>query len=182
MTVTETVVRHRRPPGHRPDPVPGGPPADHWRHRRPPSADRRRAWLVLLGTAVFLVLAGGYGADVTERLSNAGYTPRSAESVQAEQLLNDRFMAGTPNLVLLLRGTEPVDAPRTAQRGLAFTEHVAGLPGVAFVDSYWSTGDPVLRSGDRLSALVLVRLAGDEDRAQRAAAGLVPGLTGGWGG
>ncbi|HET8661639.1 MAG TPA: MMPL family transporter [Micromonosporaceae bacterium] len=182
MTVTETVVRHRCPPGHAPEPVLGAPPADRWRHRRQPSADRRRAWLVLLGTVVFLVLAGGYGADVTERLSNAGYTPRSAESVQAEQLLNDHFMAGTPNLVFLLRGTEVVDDPRTAQRGRAFTEHVAGLPGVAFVDSYWSTGDPSLRSGDRLSALVLVRLAGDEDRAQRAAADLVPTLTGGWGG
>lgn len=152
------------------------------RHRRRPSADRRRARLVLLGACVFVALAGLFGADVAERLSNGGYTPRAAESVQAEQLLNDRFMAGTPNLILLLRSTGPVDAPETAKRGRAFTEQVASLPGVAFVDSYWSTGDRVLRSGDGHSALVLVRLAGDEDHAQRAAADLVPALTGPRGG
>ena len=123
----------------------------------------RRRRLVLALTLVALVVAALGGAGVAERLSAGGFEDPSADSSRAAREL-ERLGAGTPNLVLLVRGDGAVDDPRTAASGRRLTDELAAEPGVVGVRSYWAGGDPRLRSEDGTSAVVLARLTGDEDQ------------------
>ena len=137
----------------------------------------RRA-LVLLAALAVAGVAGWWGSGAVGSLSNGGYVARSPEITGAERALRNDFGIETPNLVLHVTTPGPVDDPAVAAAGRAFTDRVRGARGVDHADSYWTTGDPALRARDGRSAVVLVRLAGDEDRAQRTATALVPRLTG----
>jgi len=56
--------------------------------------DRRR--IVLLFAAIAVTGAALAGLSVREHLSSGGFTPASAESVRADQILAQRFGAGAP--------------------------------------------------------------------------------------
>ncbi|MBX6766600.1 MAG: MMPL family transporter [Actinomadura rubrobrunea] len=151
----------------------------------PPGALARLArGLVRLKTPVYLVVAlvslaaALFGAGAAGDLSSGGYTASGSESARAEQILADRFGAGSPTMVLLLRADRPVTDADVAGEGRAFTERVGSLEGVGYAASYWTTQDPALRSKDGRSALVLVRLSGDESEATRRAGELTAELTG----
>ena len=73
----------------------------------------RRARLVLACTAVFTVLAGAVGAGVVGSLSNGGTSDPNAPSVIAQQQVVAATGASSqPGLVLLVRPSGPVLAPR----------------------------------------------------------------------
>ncbi|GAA0494855.1 MMPL family transporter [Streptomyces olivaceiscleroticus] len=133
---------------------------------------------VFLLVAAVTVAAAGFGSSVVEHLRSGGYTSEQSESARADRLLADRFDAGAPNMVLLVSARLPVDDAAVAEAGGALTRDAASRPGVVFAQSFWTTHDPSLRSEDGRKALVLVKLAGDEDRATRTAKELVPQLTG----
>ncbi|MFH0244671.1 MMPL family transporter [Streptomyces sp. HK10] len=141
------------------------------------SLARRRVPVFLL-VAAFSVAAALFGGGVAEHLSSGGYTPEDSESARAERVLAEHFGAGSPNMVLLLEADAPVDRPELAEAGRKFTERVRGSSSVVFAESFWTAQDPSMRSGDGRSALVLVKLAGDEDEATGAAQDLVPEVTG----
>ena len=151
------------------------------------SVSRPRA--VLAATGVFLVLAAVLGMGVFDRLSGGGFEDPSAESTRAEALLAERFDSGTPNFVVLATAPgDPVaspdspDSPATpdspapavdsapaTEAGEALTRRLAEDPDVAEVVSYWSLGRVApLRSTDGTSAMVVVRLAGDDDAVMAA--------------
>jgi putative drug exporter of the RND superfamily len=133
----------------------------------------RRFRLVLVVAALATITAGVFGADVAGKLLNGGYTPEHSESANAEALLGERFRDGTPNLVVLARAEGALEDPTIAAAGLALHERIAKSPEVTWVHSFWADQNPALRSDDGRSALFAVRLAGDEDTAQRAARTLV---------
>ncbi|MDY7101183.1 MAG: MMPL family transporter [Actinomycetota bacterium] len=130
---------------------------------------RRR--LVLVVTVVAVALAAAVGSGVFGRLSGGGFDDPDAEAIRAAEVLDERFDAGSPDLVLLVDAAGgDVDADAVAAAGVALTEEVGGLDGVGRAISYWTAGrPPSLRSGTGDGALVLVRLDGDED-AQDASA------------
>ncbi|MFJ7246768.1 MMPL family transporter [Kitasatospora sp. NPDC098652] len=135
-----------------------------------------RRGIAMLLVALVAVAAAVIGADAESKLSSGGYTPTSAESLQADRLLADRFHAGAPNLVLV--ATADGDLDSAAEAGRSLTEKVATTPDVVYAQSYWTTGDPTLRSPDGRTGLVLVRLGGDENHAEHLAKDLVPTLVG----
>ncbi len=134
--------------------------------------------LVLALTVVVVALAGWYGSGAVGRLSNGGYAAETASERTAEAELRAAFSMERPRLVLLLRADAPVDSPAVRRAGLDYVRQVERLPGVTAAQSPWTTGDPLLRARDGRSAVVAVSLAGDDDRAQRTAKRIVPGLTG----
>ena len=149
-----------------------------------PSADARprsrtaemlvaRRRLVLALTVLALIVAALGGAGVADRLSAGGFEDPSAESSRAGRALEE-LGAGTPNLVLLVRGSGTVDDPTTAAAGRRLTQELAAERGVTSVRSYWSSDDPRLRSEDGQSAVVLARLTGDEDAIDARIRQLVP--------
>src|SRR6478736_1127521 len=131
----------------------------------------RRRWLVLAASVFFVLLAGGLGAGVAEKLITGGYIDQSSASAQADRELADRFGAGTPNLVLLASTTGSVDAADARNAGLDLTSRLLGEPGVADVQSYWAAaGNPALQaaliSTDGDQALILARVDGTESEAK----------------
>jgi RND superfamily putative drug exporter len=138
---------------------------------------RRRWWILALALAL-LPVAGVLGGSVERHLSAGGFDDPDSESSRAARLLGAGFRTGEPNLVLLVTGrTGSVDAPPVVSAGTALTRDLAARPGIAEATSYWSLGSPAaLRSHDGSQALVLARIAGDEDAVNRAVATLAPRL------
>src|ERR1043165_7293964 len=96
---------------------------------------------VLIGTLVFIVIAGAVGGSVSKDLSTGGFEDPNAESSQVRRLVDREFPKGsTPTLVLLVTAKDgTVDSPAVADAGERLTVEVGGLPsikGVAF--SYWT--------------------------------------------
>lgn len=133
---------------------------------------------MLAVTGLLVVFAGWFGVGVVERLSNGGYAAATGNLRVAQSELRERFGVDRTHLILVLRAGTDIGSPRTAAAGTAYTERVAGTPAVASAESFWTTGDPLLRSDDRRSAVVMVRLDGDDDQAQRTAKRIVPELIG----
>jgi len=134
----------------------------------------RRRRLVLALTGVVVVLAGVLGGAVFDRLATGGFEDPDSESARAADLLDEEFGAGAPNVVLLVTADDgDVDADDVAAVGLELTEELAAYPNADDVVSYWSLGSPPpLRSEDGSAALVVGRLAGEQDEWQVAGEGL----------
>jgi putative drug exporter of the RND superfamily len=138
-------------------------------------AVRRRRW-VLATTLLGVVVAGALGGGVFDRLSAGGFSDPDAESSRARDELERVFGAGDPNLVLLVTAKHgSVDDPAAAAAGAALTRRLAGEPAVQQASSYWTLGSAApLRSDDRRQALVLARIAGNQDKVDQAVRQLLP--------
>lgn len=127
----------------------------------------RRSRLVLYLSGALLVIAGALGGEVIQQLSAGGFIDDSTESAKTARVMDDRFRAGAPDLVLLISDKRGVDSPAVAAAGARLTERVAREPGVEQAASYWSLGkaEP-LRAKDGRQALLMARISGDEDQVQ----------------
>jgi RND superfamily putative drug exporter len=128
----------------------------------------RRRVLILVATIGSLLGAGAVGGGVIDTLSTGGFSDPDAPSARADALLEERFGTGSPNIVLLVtaRGGS-VDAAPVARHGAELTRELGGQPGVEQAVSYWTLGaPPPLRSVQGDQALVLARIAGDDDQVR----------------
>ncbi|MET7568983.1 MMPL family transporter [Streptomyces sp. NPDC005492] len=135
-------------------------------------------WRVLGAAALFAVLCTVLAAGSFDRLGQSGYTPGDTEAERAEQAVSSQFAVPVGDLVFLVRTPGRVDDPTALRAGTALAERVARSAGVRRTVSYWTSGDPALRSRDGRSALIVAELRGDESAHVRAAARVVPELTG----
>jgi RND superfamily putative drug exporter len=124
----------------------------------------RRRRLVLSLTTLFLLAAAVLGTGAFGVLQTEGFDDPGSESTLAEELLDERFGGGEPNIVIVATADGAnVDDPAIAAAGADLTERVAGIAGMEQVASYWSLGAPeTLRSTDGDTALILGRITGDE--------------------
>src|SRR3954447_9579361 len=127
---------------------------------------RRVTFLALVG--LFVVLAAALGGNVAKHLSSGGFNDPGAASEQAHRELVRVFHADQPNLILLITAkTGTVDDPAVAAQGAALTQRLATTPGISQSVSYWTLGSPPpLRSKDNRQALVLARIAGNDDQVR----------------
>ncbi|MCE7081801.1 MMPL family transporter [Streptomyces sp. ST2-7A] len=138
----------------------------------------RRRVPVLLVAVLLFPLAALFGAGVTGDLSSGGYTAADSEAAEVEDLLEERFGTGSPHMVFLVAGERSAEEPGQARAGTELTERIRDLDGVARAESFWTAGAPSLLSGDGRSALLLVRLSGDENETTRRAGELTEELSG----
>ena len=162
-----TAVRRERSGMSEPDPEPG------WFV----GLLLRRRGVVLLVALLLMALAGVAGRDAGDKLVSGAYLDPSAESQQAAELLTHQFPGGPPNLVLIVApSTGTVDSPDATRSGRELTEQLSETPGVAGVQSYWTTPDPSLRAADDRSALIALQLTGGEHAAQETAGRIIANL------
>ncbi|MEU9305515.1 MMPL family transporter [Streptomyces sp. NPDC048269] len=139
----------------------------------------------LIGCAAALLAHG-----TSDRLSQGGWTPASADSMRADSILAGRFAAGPPHLILLTTTSGTVDSPAANRAGTALTHRIAADPRTVWVRSHWPTAQvpstapprtpgtqgaqgtstPFLRSADHRRAALLIRFRGDEAAVRTAAA------------
>ena len=131
---------------------------------------------VLVGTAVFFLVAAGLGGGVASRLSSGGFDDPSSESSRAAEQIKRDFGKQQPDLVFLVTAKSgTVDEPAVASAANELTTNLAAEKQVARAISYWSLGNPPpLRSEDGRQALVLVSLRGDDDQIMDATKELSP--------
>ena len=143
---------------------------------------RRRA--TLIGVLLLAIAAAVYGGGVARNLIAGGFEPAGAESVRAEEILEDTFGQVQPNVVLVVTAADgDVDSAATRAAGTEVTEFVAGFEHVDLAVSYWTLGDscrPADSGGD--NALVMAHVAGTETEAIERTDELVDALEerGGW--
>jgi putative drug exporter of the RND superfamily len=123
----------------------------------------RRRRLVLSFTALFLLVAAVLGTGAFGVLQTEGFDDPGSESSLAEELLDERFEGGEPNIVIVATADgASIDDPVVAAAGVDLTGRVAAIDGMEQVVSYWSLGGAgTLRGADGETALVLARLTGD---------------------
>ena len=118
--------------------------------------------VVLTLTACAAVLGGG----VADRLSSGGSQIPGAESTYATRVLEQRWPASQPNLLLMVsaRGaTGGVDNPQVTSQAQDLARRLGAEQAVGGVVSYWDGREPALRARDGGEALITARIAGDED-------------------
>jgi putative drug exporter of the RND superfamily len=124
------------------------------------------ATAVLLGAAVLAL--GAFG-----KLQLGGFEDPSAESTQAEELIDSRF-GGETNLVLLVHAkTGTVDSPAVQSAGRDLAAALGSEPDVRNVVSYWQTDATALKSEDGTDALILGHVAGDDNEIGDRAAAII---------
>src|SRR5262245_30378307 len=140
----------------------------------------RRRKLALGLTVLAIAVAGIVGGGVFDRLAQGGFADPDSESIQAADYLEDHFGAGAPNVVLLVTADQgTVDDAAVAREGRRLTRQLSNYPRADDVVSYWSLGSPPpLRSTDGTEAIVVGRLAGDQDDWQDVADDLRPTFAG----
>jgi putative drug exporter of the RND superfamily len=137
-----------------------------------------RRWPVLVVGTLALALAGFFGGGLFDRVSGGGFQDPAAESTRANEIVEDVFNAGNPNMVLLVSSEGSVDDPAIAKAGVALTNELAHESGVDQAFSYWTLGSPPsLRSDDGSQALVLGRIGGSEDTVDARIEELAPQFT-----
>jgi putative drug exporter of the RND superfamily len=137
-----------------------------------------RRWQVLVVGTLALALAGFFGGGLFNRVSGGGFQDPGAESTRANEIIEDVFNAGNPNVVLLVSSEGSVDDPTTAKAGVALTNELGHESGVDQAFSYWTLGSPPsLRSDDGSQALVLGRIGGSEDVVDERIEELAPHFT-----
>lgn len=144
----------------------------------------RRRHLILWLSAGFLVLSAVLGTSVFSQLRGGGFEDPAAESSEVDDLLERRFDTGTPNLLLLVDVDDAivsaderpaVDDPQVAAAADRLSEQLQADPDVAEALDYWSLGGVApLRSEDGRTALIAVRIGGDEDTVDTALERLEP--------
>ena len=134
---------------------------------------RRRT---VLGTAgVFFVVAAVFGGNVADQLGRGGFDDPDAESTLARERLERDFGAGLPAYVLVVSPAGGgVDDPKVRAKATELTRDLAGEPGVAEAISYWTTGDPSLRSAGGDKGMVVAFLTGSDDELIRTVDELNP--------
>jgi RND superfamily putative drug exporter len=142
-------------------------------------ATTRPRW-VLAGAALLFLVAGVVGGGVADRLTTGGFEDPASESSQADELLDEQFGTGSPNVVLLVTADDgDVDSAASAAAGRAVTERLAGEADVTNVVSYWSEGNaPPLRNEDGDRALVVGRIDLTDDALDDRIAEITPALEG----
>jgi uncharacterized membrane protein YdfJ with MMPL/SSD domain len=124
----------------------------------------RRRRRVLVGAALFLVVAGAIGGPIAGLLdSDDDFDPPSAEAVQAREAIADASGASaTPDVIALVRLGAPADSA-AGQAKLRAVARAAAGPEVARVDAYEPGGPDELVSKDGRSSYVAVTLRDGAD-------------------
>jgi putative drug exporter of the RND superfamily len=138
----------------------------------------RRKRATLIGVLLLTIAAAVYGGGVASNLIAGGFEPAGAESVRAEEVLEENFGQVQPNVVLVVTAADgDVDSDQTRAAGTAVTDFVAGFEHVDIAVSYWTLSDPPpLRGTDGDNALVMAHVAGTETESIERTDDLVAAL------
>jgi len=107
---------------------------------------------------VGILVAGGVGSMVFNRLDSAGYSDPKSDSYKVYKYLTDELKLADPAVVIVVdSGSIDVTDPSITQKGLALEKKISQEEGVSKTLSYWSSGgEATLKSSDGKAAYILV--------------------------
>ncbi len=112
---------------------------------------------------VGILVAGGVGSMVFNRLDSGGYSNPNSDSYKVYQYLKDELKLSDPAVVIVVdAGTTDVTDPVITQKGLALEAKIAKEKDVTKTLSFWSSGQqPTFKSSDGKAAYILVYGTGE---------------------
>jgi RND superfamily putative drug exporter len=118
--------------------------------------NHRKGAVVLF--VVGILLAGGFGSMIFNRLDTAGYSDPKSDSYQVYKYLTDELKLTDPAVVVVVdSGSIKVSDPTITKKALALEKKIGLEPGVSKTVSYWSSGgEATLLSSDGKAAYILV--------------------------
>ena len=117
---------------------------------------RRKSAVVLF--IVGILVAGGVGSMVFNRLDSGGYGDPNSDSYKVYKYLTEELKLSDPAVVIVVdSGSTDVTDPTIAQKGIALEKKIAQEDGVTKTLSYWTSGgEATLKSADGKAAYILV--------------------------
>jgi RND superfamily putative drug exporter len=128
----------------------------------------RRRRLVVLGAAVFFVVAGAIGGSVASHLDPYGADDPATESVKADNLLESRGYRDTS--VIVLARHAPIASPKTRAHIEGIERQLRARGDVASVTGYYDTGSRAFVSRGGNETYVAVALRPTDDKVRQDAA------------
>ncbi|WP_320068863.1 MMPL family transporter [Micromonospora sp. RTGN7] len=139
---------------------PTGPPVP------PPKRGIALRWprLTLILALLFILAGAALSGGITDALKNGGFDDPKSDSVAATKLLDQKFPASQPNLVILSRAKSGgIDGAAARADGEKLLAALKAESGVQIVASYFSQPNPALKSTDGNYGGTFLRIAGDDD-------------------
>ncbi|HLY33191.1 MAG TPA: MMPL family transporter [Jatrophihabitantaceae bacterium] len=136
---------------------------------------------VLVIAGLLLVAAAAYGGQAASHLASGGFYDRHAASWQARTELDTKFHTGDANLIFDVTTPAGADSAAARAAGLNVVDQVGKSRYVTGVTSYWTAPTSQaagLKSTNGQSALVVVRVEGDDNTLQNRANDIVKPLQG----
>jgi putative drug exporter of the RND superfamily len=117
----------------------------------------RRKKIAVITFIVSILVAGGVGSQVFNRLDSGGYSIASSDSYKVYEYISETLKESDPAIIVMVDAKTSVDDPTVAARALALEKEMAGEEGVSKTLSYWSAGGaPSLKSSDGEAAYILI--------------------------
>ena len=117
---------------------------------------RRKAAVIVF--VIGILVAGGVGSAVFNRLDSGGYSNPKSDSYKVYNYLHNVLKVSDPTIVVVVdAGQTQVSDPVVTQKAMALEAKMAKENGVTKVISYWSSGgSDSLKSTDGKAAYILV--------------------------
>ena len=117
----------------------------------------RRKKIAVITFIISILVAGGLGAQVFNRLDSGGYSIASSDSYKVYTYITDTLKESDPVIVVMVDAATSIDDPAVVARALALEKKMGAEEGVSKTLSYWSSGSaPSLKSSDGNAAYILV--------------------------
>jgi len=117
----------------------------------------RRKKIAVVTFIISILVAGGLGAQVFNRLDSGGYSIASSDSYKVYTYITDTLKESDPVIVVMVDAATSVDDPAVAARAIALEKKMGAEEGVSKTLSYWSSGSaPSLKSSDGNAAYILI--------------------------
>jgi len=98
---------------------------------------RRKSAVILF--VVGILVAGGVGSMVFNRLDSGGYSDPNSDSYKVYKYLTEELKQSDPAVVIVVdSGSTDVTDPLIAQKGIALEKKIAQEEGVTKTLSYWT--------------------------------------------
>lgn len=117
----------------------------------------RRKKIAVIAFIVSILVAGGVGSQVFNRLDSGGYSIASSDSYKVYTYITDVLKESDPAIIVMVDAATTVDDPTVATRALALEKKMGAEAGVSKTLSYWSAGGAAsLKSSDGKAAYILI--------------------------
>ena len=128
--------------------------------------------MTLIGTLLFVILAGVIGGQVFARFDTGGYSNQNGEAVKVSEILTEDLGLSDPAVVVVASSPDlSVDDPTFVESAQRLESRLAAESTTKDVISYWSAGNaPSLKSNDGKAAYLLLYLNTDDFTEIEAAA------------
>jgi RND superfamily putative drug exporter len=122
---------------------------------------RRKSAVILF--VVGVLVAGGVGSMVFNRLDSGGYSNPNSDSYKVYKYIKDELKLSDPAVVIVVdAGQTDVTDPIVTQKGLALEAKIAKEKDVTKTLSFWSSGQQsTFKSKDGKAAYILVYGSGE---------------------